>query len=161
MRIKLNIKRQVVISSTQADELLEKYYEGKTSVREENMLRAFLAQPDIPERFDAERDIFGYFQGKKAKQTVSLPQTFKWAAAVAVIAVVISGGLFFYRTPATISYAYIDGEKTTDVNMIKSLAFTSFSNIASENNEIENNLNDIQNDGLIKTQLELFSEIDF
>lgn len=161
MRMKLNIKNQAVISNTQADKLLEKYYEGKTSVKEENQLRTFLTQPDIPERFDADRDIFGYFERKKVKQTMLLPYNFKWAAAVAVIAVVISGGLFFYRNPATVSYAYIDGEKTTDENTVKSLAFDSFSNIASENNEIENNLNSIQNKGLIENQLELFSEIDF
>lgn len=161
MKVKLNIQKQAVISNEKADRLLERYYEGATSVKEENQLRKFLLQPNLPERFEVEKELFGYFISKKEKRTIAFTPAIKWAAAVAIVAVVISGGILFYANPAETSYAYRDGEKITDVDILKSLAYDSFRNITSENKEVEDNLNSIQNNELIQSQLEIFSEIEF
>ena len=52
---------------TRMEELLEKYYNGETSVEEENILRAFFEAGDVPDHLRAEAEIFGFFnQEKKA-----------------------------------------------------------------------------------------------
>lgn len=42
--------------------LIEKFYEGETTVEEERLLRAFFSGNDVPAGYDAEKAIFGLFQ---------------------------------------------------------------------------------------------------
>lgn len=42
------------------DRLLESYWNGSTSIEEEEMLRAFFRQEEIPARFEPYRSIFAY-----------------------------------------------------------------------------------------------------
>lgn len=42
-------------------ELIEKYYNGKSTEAEEMALRDHFSHNDIPEGYEAEKDIFGYF----------------------------------------------------------------------------------------------------
>lgn len=41
--------------------LLEKYYSGESTVEEEGALRSFFTETDMPEDYDAEKVIFGYY----------------------------------------------------------------------------------------------------
>ncbi len=41
--------------------LLEKYYSGRSSAEEEEVLRSFFNEADTPEGFEAEKAIFGYY----------------------------------------------------------------------------------------------------
>lgn len=40
------------------EELLERYYDGKTSVAEEKTLKDFFTKEEIPAHFSAEREMF-------------------------------------------------------------------------------------------------------
>ena len=50
--------------------LLEKYYQGETSDMEENVLREFFSGQDVPERFRADAELFGFFR-KEREPTLS------------------------------------------------------------------------------------------
>jgi len=47
------------------EELLDKYYQGKTSISEEKILRDFFEGDDVPDHFRAEAEIFGFFNREK------------------------------------------------------------------------------------------------
>ncbi len=47
------------------EELLEKYYQGNTSSEEENMLRRFFAEAEIPEHMAADAGLFRFFLNEK------------------------------------------------------------------------------------------------
>ena len=50
-------------------QLLDKYYEGKSSSEEETQLIAMLRKPDLPEEFEADRNMFSLL-----KEDISIPE---------------------------------------------------------------------------------------
>ena len=42
------------------EQLLERYWEGETTLQEETILKAFFSQPDIPENLRKYCDLFAY-----------------------------------------------------------------------------------------------------
>ena len=152
MRIRMKNK----VNFCEADKLIERYYDGLTCVEEEKQLRSFLSQSNLPERYAPEQAIFGYFQAKKMKVQFSLRPYFRWAS----VAAVILAGVFivkFYIAENQLDYAYVDGKKITNMSEIKSQALASLSDISAKNNEVEDGLKNMNNDELIKSQLEVFS----
>ena len=145
--MKLRLKKNN-LTFRQADELIEKYYEGKTSCREEGMLREFLLQSNLPDVYDAEKAIFGYFRPEKSmqKKSFKLKPLYRSIAAAAAIALVVISVYKF--NPSTKNYAYVDGKKITNMERVKSLANSSLTDVSSENNVVEE-------------QLEQFSDIEF
>lgn len=51
-----------------AKELLEKYWNCETSLHEEEMLRRYFQQGNIPPDLKKYRDMFGYFSGEREKE---------------------------------------------------------------------------------------------
>lgn len=47
------------------NQLLERYWRGETSLEEEEILRAFFSQHDVPAEFSAYKDFFSYLQQEK------------------------------------------------------------------------------------------------
>ena len=151
------IKRDI-ITVDEAEKLMEKYYEGSTTVAEENQLRTFLAQSNVPPQFEAEKTIFGYYESKKDRKNFRLQPYLRWAAAAVITAGVIIPVSIFQASGKT-NYAYINGVKITDTQEIISLAQTTI-NYVSDNNEVEDGLDNLKNDETIKNQLDAFSEIE-
>lgn len=152
-----NIKHKLNFS--EADRLIERYYEGLTTVEEEKQLRCFLSQPNLPERFEPEQAILGYFNHKKQKTQFYLLPTIRWASAAAVVAlIVVSSQLLVIGRQS--NYAYIDGKKTTDVREIKSQALASLSDISSSKDEVTEGLKSINGNELIQQQLDVFSGLE-
>ena len=155
----MKIKRIHTIEISEADLLIEKYYEGLTSVEEERLLYKFLSQEDLPVRFENDKNILGYFEKKKYKPTYRINPFFRWAAvAVVILSVVFSLHLFVDTHPS--NYACINGQKTTDILKIKSSAFASLSEISSTINEVDEGFKNLNNQELIEQQLNVFSETD-
>lgn len=152
--MKLKIKHK--LSFSEADMLIERYYEGLTTVEEEKRLRCFLSQRNLPERFEPEQAILGYFNHKKEKVHFSLLLTIRWASAVAVVALIIVGSQLLAIGKKS-NYAYIDGKKTTDVREIKSQALASLSDILSSKDEVAEGLKNINSNELVEQQLNVFS----
>lgn len=145
--MKLRLKKNN-LTFRQADELIEKYYEGKTSCCEEDLLRKFFLQSNLPSTYDAEKAIFGYFQPEKSiqKKSFTLKPLYRSIAVAAAVALVIVSVYKF--NPAPKNYAYVDGKKITNMERVKSLANSSLTDVSSENNVVEE-------------QLEQFSDIEF
>ena len=154
----MKLIRRDIITVDEAEKLMEKYYEGSTTVAEENQLRTFLAQSKVPPQFEAEKAIFGYYESKKDRKNFRLQPYLRWAAAAVITAGVIIPVSIFQASGKT-NYAYINGVKTTNTQEIISLAQTTI-NYVSDNNEVEDGLDNLKNDETIKTQLDAFSEIE-
>ncbi len=157
----MKILKRHIISTQEAEKLIEKYYEGETSVAEENLLRYFLTQKNVSKQFEAEKAIFGYFESEKQEKTIAFtPNFWKWtASAVAMVAVLL--GVFLSTQPGQANYAYVDGKKTTNQQVVFTLAQSTVNSILSANTELESNFENIQSNQVIEGQLDAFAEIDF
>ena len=144
----MKLIRRNIITVDEAEKLMEKYYEGSTTVAEENQLRTFLAQSNVPPQFEAEKTIFGYYESKKDRKNFRLQPYLRWAAAAVITAGVIIPVSIFQASGKT-NYAYINGVKTTNTQEIISLAQTTI-NFVSDNNEVEDGLDNLKNDETIK-----------
>ncbi|MEI7504022.1 MAG: hypothetical protein WCJ61_12140 [Paludibacter sp.] len=150
--MKIRIKNKINFS--EADKLIESYYDGLTSVEEEKQLRNFLSQSNLPERYKPEQAIFGYFVGKKMKVQFSLRPYIRWASVAAVLAFV-AVTIHFLSTENLPNYAYVDGKKITDVQLVKNLAETSLKEISDKKEQGNAKLDAKE---LMKAQLNAFSE---
>ena len=153
----MKIRYKHALSFAEADKLIERYYDGLTTVAEEKELRSFLSQPNLPEQYKAERDILGFFEAKKHKPTVQIIPFKRWASVAAVLVVGVVC-IKFYITEQPTSYAYVDGRKITDVREVKQNALASLSELSSATDEVANGLNSMNdNSELIDQQLDVFS----
>ncbi|MEM8527305.1 MAG: hypothetical protein AAGG68_21875 [Bacteroidota bacterium] len=102
-------------SKNHIKELLEKYFEGETSIAEEQQLKAYFNGEQIAEELLPYQDLFQYFKiakevnfdkkislSKSAKVSKLTPRnkTFTWLSVAASIALVI-GLWFFYPSETT------------------------------------------------------------
>jgi len=142
------------LTANQADKLIEKYYEGFTTVEEERQLKTFLAQADLPERFKAEQAIFGYFETKQSKPSFSLHPYIRWVG-VAVIILVFGLGTQIFRQQNLSDYAFINGEKITDKQLVRYVAENSMKEIS---RATEDKLQKFDAKELMKQQLGAFAE---
>ncbi|MFN5169029.1 MAG: hypothetical protein ACK5DD_05360 [Cyclobacteriaceae bacterium] len=56
------------MDSKHIEVLLEKYWNGDTSLEEEAQLRAYFAQPDVPQALQSAATLFRYFQHEQEKK---------------------------------------------------------------------------------------------
>jgi len=141
------------ITIQEATVLLDKYYEGYTSVSEEKLLYTFLSQKNLPEQFKADKAILNYFASHKKKSKIRIIPLLRWTS---VAASVIIGLLIFHNLPVTgksDSFAYVDGKKVTKMEQVKEQALAS---IQSWSNS-ENTTN-FDTDELIIQQLQQFAK---
>ncbi len=155
MKIRINNN----LSFDEADSLIERYYDGLTTGTEEKQLQNFLSQTNLPERYKPEQAIFGYFEHKKQKIHFSIFPYTRWASIAAVIISVVFVAQLFFASDHS-GYAYIDGKKITNVRDVKSQALASLSSISSSKNEMEEEFKNINNNELIKEQLNVFSGLE-
>jgi len=152
----MKIKLKYRMTLDQADILIEKYYEGLTSVEEERQLQDFLSQADLPLKYEPEQAIFGYFRPQKQKQNVSRRLFLRWSGVAAALLVGVFAIQLFIDSNLP-NYAYVDGEKITDMDEIKLHAMASIENLPSGQTIVEENLRQVSSEELIEQQLNLFS----
>lgn len=152
MRIKLKNR----INFDQADKLIEKYYEGFTTLEEERLLKYFLSQDNLPVKYHPEQAILSYFATKKHKPTFNLRPHIRWAgAAVAILVLAIGIQTYSLRNPR--SFAYVDGVMITNSNEIKTQALASLSIVTAENYNVEQSFENLNGNELMQEQLDVFS----
>ena len=138
------------------DSLIEKYYEGMTTVDEEKRLQTFLSRTDLPEKYAPEQAMFGYFNSRKPKKHVRFPQYIRWATgAAAVVTMIVTVQLFTVSAPT--NYAYVDGQIITDINRVKTEAIASLHGVSSGEEYVEEGISNLNNSQLIEEQLDVFS----
>ena len=150
----INIKRK--LDFVEADRLIERYYDGLTTMDEEKQLRKFLMQSNLPERYQVEKDILGFYETKKQKAKVhTMPFARRSAAAAILIVCLLSVKIYTAATPT--SFAYVNGKKITDVQEVKQTALASLTEISSADNEVADGLNSLRDNELIDQQLDVFT----
>lgn len=154
----MKMKRKHVINNEQADKLIEKYYDGFTSVEEEKQLQSFLSQANLAEKYHAERAIMGYFEKSKQKPKYKIGKIAGWAVAASAL-IIFALNIQNTNTTKSVNYAYVDGVKITNMQEIKNLALATLKEVSTNDNTIENCLKNFDNSE-IKKQLELFSNLD-
>jgi len=140
-----------MITIEEAEVLINKYYDGYTSAEEERLLHAFLSQKNLPEQFEADKAILGYFASHKKNSKIQIIPLLRWTslAASVIIGIII---INFLIPAKSNSFAYIDGKKVTNIEQIKEQAFASIDSW----NKSEINT-DLDTDELIIQQLKLFT----
>lgn len=82
--------------------LLEKYFEGTTSIAEERELKAYFSSPNVAQHLKQYQPVFAYFEiAKQEKTKHELPQQTKsntrvWFSIAASVVVLLSVGTFAY-----------------------------------------------------------------
>jgi hypothetical protein len=153
------IPKNKTIRAQEADLLIEKYYEGMTTRAEEKQLHHFLKQENLPERFAPERAMFGYFDSKKQKPVSVMIPLIRWTS----VAAAIIGILFVTRLAINekqSNYVVINGHKYTDTQVVKEQALASLETLSASSDEVEKCAKDLNDEDLIASQLQIFSEND-
>ncbi|MCP2029439.1 hypothetical protein L1276_004626 [Flavobacterium sp. HSC-32F16] len=92
------------------ENILEKYFQGETTIAEENQLKEYFSSPSVAQHLEQYKPIFGYFsQVKQQKSTQDIPLKTKkrnvvWLSIAASVVVLLGIGTFYFA-----------GEKTTPV----------------------------------------------
>lgn len=96
------------------ENILEKYFEGETTIAEENQLREYFSSPNVAQHLEQYKSMFGYFsQAKEQKSTYEIPLLTKkrnvaWLSIAASAVVLLGIGTYFFAseqkdTPAVAS----------------------------------------------------------
>jgi len=108
------------------EELLDKYFEGGTSVSEENELKAFFSSDNkIPENLLYAKKIFGFFKEEKStiytqKSTKNKINKIRLSYISGIAASILIAMFFVFsnvKKDDKIIYAYINGKAITDKNI--------------------------------------------
>jgi len=124
--------------------LIDKYFEGLTSLEEEQLLRDFFQQGKVDEEFEELKPMFRFFaEERKNNKEESTGKTIKvrlirWISVAACLILLLSIGLFlnFRSNLSGTSSAYIDGKKYTDIELIQIQALNSLENMSEGEEDI-------------------------
>lgn len=143
-----------IMSYDEADALLDRYYNGFTTGEEEKRLRLFLSQPGLPAHYEPEKAIFGYLDTTKAKSLFSIRPYMRWVGGIAAM-LVLAVGLQWYMDKKTSDYAFVDGVKITDKQLVIRVAESSMKEMSggTEGQSVK-----LDPKELMKQQLGAFSE---
>lgn len=120
------------------DRLLDKYFEGQTSLKEEEILRDYFSRKDVDSRHEIYRPMFSFFieERERLKPRRKKPNIYYWIGAAACIAILITAGIKFQTNSATNkSIMYIDGKKVSNEKTIGEHALKSVINVTNIDEE--------------------------
>ena len=84
------------------EQLLEKYFDGETSITEENELKNYFSSSDVAQHLEHYKPMFGYFSTAKEQHFEQhIPLTAKkhkvaWISVAASVVVLLGAGTFAY-----------------------------------------------------------------
>jgi len=127
------------------DKLLEKYFEGETSLQEESVLRNYFRASDVEERHMIYAPMFNFFLEERKEVDIENKKRkiplYVWLGVAASILLLICVKSFFYTpldndTGRTL--VYIDGKKVTDEQVMNVAALNSIQNISEFDDDVIN-----------------------
>ncbi|MHC0448266.1 hypothetical protein ACWA1F_22865 [Flavobacterium sp. 3-218] len=86
------------------EDLLAKYFQGETSIAEENQLKKYFSSPDVAQHLEQYKPMFGYFsQAKEQKSTYEIPLQSKkrnvaWLSIAASAVLLLGIGTYFFMS---------------------------------------------------------------
>lgn len=116
--------------------LIEKYFEGETSIAEEKELKAYFSSSDVAQHLEQYKPVFGYFsQAKQEQFTASIPlksgrkqKRLAWLSVAASVVVMLGIGFFAYQNtsePTKENLGVIDDPEIAFKETQKALALIS------------------------------------
>ena len=106
------------------ESLLEKYFEGQSSVAEEQLLQRFFeTHRDLPTKLESAAKMFRHFkkesQEKMSKPLMRISQNrhrnrLWWLSGVAASVLVVLGAIFWMTPGENPAYVYINGQPITE-----------------------------------------------
>jgi hypothetical protein len=84
------------------EDILEKYFQGETSIAEENQLKEYFSSPNVAQHLEQYKPMFGYFShAKEQKSTYEIPLQSKkrnvaWLSIAASAVVLLGIGTYFF-----------------------------------------------------------------
>ena len=87
------------------EDILEKYFQGETSIAEEKELTNYFSSSDVAQHLEQYKPMFGYFsQAKQEQFTASIPlksgrkqKRLAWLSVAASVVVMLGIGFFAYQ----------------------------------------------------------------
>lgn len=137
------------------DSLLNKYFEGETSVEEERTMRTYFNQGNLPEHLKELAPMFTYIDDERAALealkeiseispaltvTKKRKSIFSWSFYISTGAAACITAVFILFSPGksnsngSESYAWINGKRITDKKEIKMFAEKSLESVSSHEN---------------------------
>ncbi|GAA3780967.1 hypothetical protein GCM10022423_41660 [Flavobacterium ginsengiterrae] len=90
-----------VMELDKIENILEKYFQGETTIAEENQLKEYFSSSNVAQHLEQYKPIFGYFsQVKQQKSTQEIPLKTKkrnvaWLSIAASVVVLLGAGSYF------------------------------------------------------------------
>ena len=112
------------------EDLLEKYFQGETSIAEEKELKNYFSSPNVAQHLEQYKPMFGYFsQVKEQKSTQTIPLKTKkrnvaWLSVAASVVVLLGVGTYFYVSEKNAAPALAQTELGTYDDPEEALAAT-------------------------------------
>ena len=120
------------------EKLIDKYFEGETSIAEENELKTYFSSLDVAQHLQQYKPVFGYFSQAKAEEfKADIPLNTKkrnvavWLSVAASFVIMLGVGTFMYlntleETPSTATaYGTYDDPEKALAETEKALALVS------------------------------------
>lgn len=112
------------------EDLLEKYFQGETSIVEENQLKEYFSSSNVAQHLEQYKPMFGYFsQVKEQKSTQEIPLKAKkrnvaWLSIAASVVVLLGIGTYFFVSEKNAAPAVSQSELGTYDDPEEALAAT-------------------------------------
>ena len=116
------------------ENILEKYFQGETTIAEEKELKDYFSSPDVAQHLEQYQPMFGYFsQVKEQKSTQEIPLITKsrdkkrnmaWLSIAASVVVLLGIGTFMYVSEKNTAPVVTQSELGTYDNPEEALAAT-------------------------------------
>ena len=112
------------------ENILEKYFQGETTIAEEKELKEYFSSPNVAQHLEQYKPMFGYFsQVKQQKSTREIPlQTKKrnvaWLSIAASVIVLLGIGTFYFVSQKTTAPVVVQSELGTYDDPEEALAAT-------------------------------------
>lgn len=132
------------------DELLDKYFEGETSCKEERELRRYFTEEEVPEHLQMYRPLFACLdmeakslQREPGRQDAAPKYLFRrrWyytlgGIAAGLLILVGIANLYRHTLAAPSDYVIINGKRYTDANLIREQALSAFQDVSMSQEEV-------------------------
>jgi hypothetical protein len=122
--------------------LVEKYFDGMTSLKEEKVIRQYFAQNDVVENLKNIQPLFLYLH-KERERTVGNKSSkiifLRWTSVAAACLLLFFGlhwSKYLQKSTSERSLAYIDGVKCTDTGLIYKASFDALNNLSNEEESV-------------------------
>ena len=142
-------KSQYISSQAQLEALIEQYFEGMTTLEQEDAMRQCLAHcPWSSQAIDDARMVMGYFAAHAGQQhnraTRGLRQRFIGIAASIAVILAVGGYVLWHQSqPSDVCIAYVNGKVVEDNDKVMALVASDMSKMDNAANTMTNQLSSL------------------